>query len=478
MDRLRSANFVLYNLIGLCLASVLAITPANADFRQASREFIGLDEPSRTRIALGLVATGDYDGMAKYQFSEKLYRAIIAFQKRQRWEADGTLSAEERAVLDRTYEEFSNEFGFSSAVNPKTGSQTLVPLRELNAGASASARGIVYDSTDGKLEASLEVFPKSEVSFRRLYKNMIGPVKNKAVHKHFIAEQYFMVSGTFEGNLFDMFMFDTPEAVTGYVVTYHPSRREIGRKTALVMANAFIPSGDGKAAPPKPTKPPEKAAEPEKPVTSTGTGFRITEAGHVLTNFHVVGKCKTIRLHRTGELPVTAALVAGDSINDLAIVKANSALVGTVAAFAPRGAVRAGSEIAVFGFPLTGLLSDTGNFTTGNIAAMSGINNDSRVFQISAPIQPGNSGGPVIDRHGGVVAIIVSKLNAMGVAEKTGDVPQNVNFAIKTLVALGFVEGVGLETREADKTAPTLDTPSLATHARDFTFLVECNNEI
>jgi serine protease Do len=91
-------------------------------------------------------------------------------------------------------------------------------------------------------------------------------------------------------------------------------------------------------------------------------------------------------------------------------------------------------------------------------------------------VQPGNSGGPVLDGRGGVVAVIVSKLNTMGVADKTGDVPQNVNFAIKSTVALGFVESVGLETREMKPDAPDLDKPSLARLAREFTFLVECDN--
>jgi S1-C subfamily serine protease len=131
----------------------------------------------------------------------------------------------------------------------------------------------------------------------------------------------------------------------------------------------------------------------------------------------------------------------------------------------------------VFGFPLSGLLSDTGNFTNGNITSMAGMGNDSRLFQISAPVQPGNSGGPVLDRRGGVVAVIVSKLNAMGVAKQTGDVPQNVNFAIKSNVALGFVDGIGLQTSDHPKDSPVLDAPELAEMARDFTFLIECNND-
>jgi S1-C subfamily serine protease len=73
----------------------------------------------------------------------------------------------------------------------------------------------------------------------------------------------------------------------------------------------------------------------------------------------------------------------------------------------------------VYGFPLTGALASGGNVTTGNITALAGLGDDSRFLQISAPVQPGNSGGPLLDRNGSVVGIVVSKLNALGVASRT-----------------------------------------------------------
>ncbi len=217
-----------------------------------------------------------------------------------------------------------------------------------------------------------------------------------------------------------------------------------------------------------------KTTGPQYP-SVTGTGFQISSDSHVLTNFHVAGRCKSLALRKMGQHPIPAELVAGDSTNDLALLRAKTPLAGTIASFASGPPPRAGSDIAVFGFPLTSVLSDSGNIVIGNITSLAGLGNDSRLFQISAPVQPGNSGGPVLDRRGHVVAVIVSKLDSVLVAEKIGDIPQNVNFAIKANVAINFLDGVGVKYMRLEG-GEVLDTPSIADAAQGFTFLVECVN--
>ena len=90
-------------------------------------------------------------------------------------------------------------------------------------------------------------------------------------------------------------------------------------------------------------------------------------------------------------------LVAKDAANDLALVKV-SAKPRRVGAL--RFGVRLGENVEAFGYPLSQVLAATGNFTTGNVTALAGFKDDSRFFQISAPIQPGNSGGPLLDENG------------------------------------------------------------------------------
>jgi serine protease Do len=85
----------------------------------------------------------------------------------------------------------------------------------------------------------------------------------------------------------------------------------------------------------------------------------------------------------------------------------------------------------------------------GNVTASTGLRDDSRLLQISAPVQPGNSGGPLLDESGVVVGIVVSKLNALRLALATSDLAQNINFAIKASAAVEFTEAQGLKVRAA-----------------------------
>jgi S1-C subfamily serine protease len=111
--------------------------------------------------------------------------------------------------------------------------------------------------------------------------------------------------------------------------------------------------------------------------------------------------------------------------------------------------------------------------TTGNLSSLSGIGGDTRLVQITAPVQPGNSGGPVLDSAGNLMGVVVSKLDAIKAAKITGDIPQNVNFAINANVLRSFLDAnsVEYETANSDK---ALLTTAIADRAKGFTVLVEC----
>jgi serine protease Do len=203
---------------------------------------------------------------------------------------------------------------------------------------------------------------------------------------------------------------------------------------------------------------------------SFGTGFYVSTRGHVLTNQHVIDGCSNFRLTQGTAIAEKARVIASDSKNDLALL-ATDMKPEALPAF--RMSVKVGESISVYGFPLAGLLASTGNFTTGNVTANAGLGDDTRMVQISAPVQPGNSGGPLIDRHGNVVGVIVSKLNALRVAQATQDLPQNVNFAIKSVIALSFLETNDVS---APTTAATtaLDSTQIAERAKAFTVRISC----
>ncbi len=148
----------------------------------------------------------------------------------------------------------------------------------------------------------------------------------------------------------------------------------------------------------------------------------------MVTNAHVVEDCRSARIRPGGGAPALARIVARDAANDLALLETDMrpSKVATI-----RPAARLGESVAVFGFPLSSVLASSGNFTLGNVTALAGLGDDTRFLQISAPVQPGNSGGPLLDENGNVIGVVTSKLNAVRTLARTGDIPQNVNFAIR-----------------------------------------------
>jgi S1-C subfamily serine protease len=207
-------------------------------------------------------------------------------------------------------------------------------------------------------------------------------------------------------------------------------------------------------------------------VNGTGTGFFINGSGFALTNAHVVDGCGGLRasLGQGDNQPVT--LVATDRGNDLALLKIASR-IDNYAFFRAAPPLRQGESIVTYGYPLLGLLAAQGNIGTGIVSALAGLENDSGNIQISAPVQPGNSGGPVFDEGGNVVGVVRAKLNVLREAKRSGDIAQNVNFAIKLTMVMSFLEvnNVKYETSSLKKAVSTAD---IADKAKLFTFVVQC----
>jgi TPR repeat protein len=172
---------------------------------------------------------------------------------------------------------------------------------------------------------------------------------------------------------------------------------------------------------------------------SSGSGFFITDDGFLVTNEHVVKDAVQIRLVTSGGL-IPARVVKVDSANDLALLKAE----GKFAALpvASSRSVRLGSTVATVGFPNIVLQGFAPKLAKGEIAALSGPEDDARFFQISAPIQPGNSGGALVDEHGNVVGVVSAKLSARATLFASGSLPENVNYAVKSSFLLSFLESV------------------------------------
>ena len=188
---------------------------------------------------------------------------------------------------------------------------------------------------------------------------------------------------------------------------------------------------------------------------------------------HVVGGCSEITGNLSGEAPVKLRLVSDDEINDLALLQAPSPFKDV--ASIRQNAIQVGNGVVAIGYPYHGLLTSDFTVTTGIVSSLSGILNDTRHLQISAAVQPGNSGGPLFDLGGAVVGVVAAKLNAVRMARATGSIPENINFAIKTGALRDFLDNSAVSYRTAEwHDASKRETSEIAKDARGYTLLITC----
>jgi len=174
-------------------------------------------------------------------------------------------------------------------------------------------------------------------------------------------------------------------------------------------------------------------------LTITGTGFFITEDGYLITNDHVVKDATKVRLQTSAGL-IDVKVVQVDAANDLALLKADGRFAPLP--IAASRAVNLGGTVATIGFPNIGMQGFSPKLAKGEIASLSGAADDPRYFQISVPVQPGNSGGALVDERGNVVGVVSAKLNAGAALATSGALPENVNYAVKSSFLLSFLESV------------------------------------
>ena len=178
----------------------------------------------------------------------------------------------------------------------------------------------------------------------------------------------------------------------------------------------------------------------------TGSGSIISESGLVVTNYHVIENRIEIYVyfpHINKEFH--AELVIKDKNNDLAILRLQEFNFSEIFskpipfAISTSSNSKLGEDVFTLGFPLGEILGKSAKFSSGKINSLFGIQDDPRVFQISNPIQPGNSGGPLFNSNGEFIGIVFSSLNAKFFFEKADIIPQNVNFAVKSNYLLNLI---------------------------------------
>jgi S1-C subfamily serine protease len=222
----------------------------------------------------------------------------------------------------------------------------------------------------------------------------------------------------------------------------------------------------------------EKPNEPEPSqkkldkiiLLGTGTGFLINNSGYIVSNNHVAGVCKKVEAIYNNET-LTADLIANDKVNDLAIAKINTSK-RTKHLNISSGS-KFGEDIKVYGFPLTNRLGSGLKVTKGIVSSLNGPGNNYSLIQIDAPIQPGNSGGPILNKNGNLVGVAVASISTPLMMSDTTIIPQNINFGVKSETLSNFLKANSIKYNSNDK--PIAESDNLALQS---TVQLNCYNTL
>ena len=201
-----------------------------------------------------------------------------------------------------------------------------------------------------------------------------------------------------------------------------------------------VPPPPQATAGPKPGETGPEARRPEGRSIGSGSAFAVSQRGLAITNAHVIANCRSVTDISGHPLRVLAA----DRRADLALLDTGRPFPVAVR-FRDRGGASLGETALVFGFPYGQALGTGINLTNGIVTGSSGIGGDPGRFQMNAAVQPGNSGGPVVDDHGLLLGVAVGRLNDMAVLRATGALPQGINFAIRAEAVENFLLANGVQ---------------------------------
>jgi S1-C subfamily serine protease len=207
-------------------------------------------------------------------------------------------------------------------------------------------------------------------------------------------------------------------------------------------------------------------------IKSSGSGFALTSNGYIVTNQHVIEGA--LRIHVKGSKgdsirAYNAKVVIEDKNNDLAILKIEDpsfVSLGAIPYELNSGIIDVGSSVYTLGYPLRATMGDEIKLTNGLISSKSGYKGDITSYQISAPVQPGNSGGPLFDSKGNIIGIVNAKHNGA----------ENAAYAIKMSYLINVIQSMNAPPKLT--TRNTISTKSLSEQVKvlkDFVFIVEVN---
>jgi len=445
-----------------------------------------------------LLWTGDYAGQIDGIVDPMLQQAIRDFQSRAGLRSR-SFDASQAKQLVAEATQAAQRVGYAYIIDEVTKAHVALPKDILSEGKPNGA-GTRYTTTDNLVEVETIRHPAGgDVTLLQLYRKFLEPLDRSALIQNAFRGDHFILAWFVNNRQHLVRMHDRGGEVRGLEIRFDRNSRAAFYPIGVAMVHDFapfepqttvaslrLPKISGSIGPQDDAPPPRGeprrgrpgpgntgpiGPSPGRVSISSGSGFIVSPRGHIMTNAHVVDDCTTIS---TG-IHKSVKLVGIDKRNDLALLLPPGTPPPNivVAKFAAE-AVRLGEDVATFGFPLRDILADQLNMTTGIVSSLAGLRGDPKFIQISAPVQRGNSGGPVVDLAGRVIGVVTAKLDALGIAKASGgDLPQVVNFAVRHELGMSFMRRYGVEPIVAPEGEP-MRKRDLAKLAADFTLSITC----
>ncbi|HIB85078.1 MAG TPA: trypsin-like serine protease [Chromatiaceae bacterium] len=212
-------------------------------------------------------------------------------------------------------------------------------------------------------------------------------------------------------------------------VNHYSGLSAIGKTWNATLIEPQVRSANAGRHKPSVPSPPRPLAADQK--IGLGSCFAVSSDGYLVTNNHVIEGAKLIYVRTSKGEALPASVVAAAPSTDLAILKIDVRNMPYLS-FASSKNVSLGEKVFTIGYPLAHMLGTDPKYTEGVVSSKSGLGGEAVTFQITVPIQPGNSGGPLVNQQGQVVGVITSTASSIAFFRESGNMPQNINWAVKS----------------------------------------------
>lgn len=404
-----------------------------------------LNESEKRIVQAALVLSGDYDGMLDGSWGRGSQRALESYARRYSG-TEKPLFGDVRTLLAA----FETEWSMNG--------WKIMYLEDADF-SYAHPFGLLLKSYDNKLEfdasdnsLSLNVYFDASASAILYHRSMLDMAEVGSKPYTFTQADTLITAVTMKNGLWG---YVRSSARNGIAVTFSIMAVEYQRNRMALMASSMQRGrSDDLAIPPDgplhalmqgadvQANPTEGVSAPVPEglgaLAESGTGFFVNNTD-LVTAAHVIKDCTRLTLADGSALTVTASDVG----LDLAVLS-TTARSANFLALSPSTVPRMGEQVTALGYPYLGSLSQGLTVTGGNVSAMQGIDGSRDEVMISAPVQPGNSGGPLLNAQGAVIGVVVARVNDISILKETGTLPQNMNFAVPNGPLTAFLHRTGV----------------------------------